>query len=72
MSEGEMKRVILNWTFEGTSELDNNLKEAQRVLEEVKKKREQFKYQLVKICDRPLTYKEIRVYEDTGDIEEIL
>lgn len=70
MSEGEMKRVILNWTFDGTSELENNLQEAKRVLEEVKERRKRFKYQLVKICDKPLTYKEVRIDEDKDDCIE--
>ena len=61
MSEVMVKRVVLNWTFEGTSESDNDLATAKRVLEEVKERRKQFKYKLVKICDHPLTYKEVRI-----------
>lgn len=72
MNEGEMKRVILNWTFEGTSELENNLQEAKRVLREVKERRKHFKYQLVKICDKPLTYKEVRINESKDDYPEEL
>lgn len=56
-----VKRVVLNWTFEGTSESDNDLATAKRVLEEVKERRKQFKYKLVKICDHPLTYKEVKI-----------
>jgi len=53
---------ITNWVTE--SNITYNFEEARNVLKSVKRERycRGKKYKLVKICDHPLTYKEVKVF----------
>lgn len=48
-----------NWALENTGAFW--LKDAKKILEQIKSRKKNKKFKLVKVCDRPLTFKEVEI-----------